>query len=107
VIVNAETREVERRIDLNALARRGPPFGWCRGIEVLDDDHIAVGFSRLRPTKWQQRVAWAKNRMAGGTGDGICPTSIGVFDLKNEKFCWLADLEPAGLNVVFSIHKHR
>jgi hypothetical protein len=106
IIVDAETRQVRRRIDLNTLTEGGPPLGWCRGVEMLDDDHIVVGFSRLRPTKWKERIAWAKNRLTGGKGDGMCPTSIAVFDLRTDRMCWQVDLEPAGMSVLFSIHRH-
>jgi hypothetical protein len=71
---------------------------------MIDDDHAVVGFSRLRPTRWKQNVQWAKHRLAGGNGLGLLPTRIALFNLRTEKFCWDVDLEPAGVNVVFSIH---
>jgi hypothetical protein len=103
VVVDAGSKTVRRRFDLNAIAGGGTPLGWCRGIEVLDDDHVVVGFSRLRPTKWKENVQWVKHRL-GGDGTGLRPTRIALFDLRHEKICWDVDLEPAGMNVVFSIH---
>jgi hypothetical protein len=104
IIVDAVTMEVKRRLDLNAIAGGDPPLGWCRGIEMLDEDHAVVGFSRLRPTRWKQNIQWAKHRLGAGSGRGLSPTRIAMFDLKQEKMCWDIDLEPAGMNVVFSIH---
>jgi hypothetical protein len=103
VVVDTDARAVRRRYDLNAIAGGGPPLGWCRGLEVLDDDHVVVAFSRLRPTKWKQNVAWVKHRL-GGRGQDLRPTRLAMFDLKRERLCWELDLEPAGMNVVFSVH---
>jgi hypothetical protein len=104
VIVDALERTVRRRVDLNKVVDEGRPLGWCRGIEVLDDDHVIVAFSRLRPTKWRQNVRWAKSRL-GGSGRGLLPTRLVMVDLRRERSCWEANLEPAGLNAVFSVHR--
>jgi hypothetical protein len=104
VVVDAATREVRRRSDLNAITGGRTPLGWMRGIEVLDDDHVVVGFSRLRPTKWKQNVRWVKHQL-GGDGSDLLPTRIAMFDLRRGKLCWELNLEPAGMNVVFSVHR--
>ena len=88
---------------MNKIVGDGPPLGWCRGIELLDDRHAVVGFSRLRPTKWEQNLRWVK-RQLGGKGTGLLPTRIALVDLSAERFVWEVDLEPGGLNAVFSIH---
>jgi hypothetical protein len=103
VVVDRVAKAVRRRYDLNAIAGGGPPLGWCRGLEALDDDHVVVAFSRLRPTKWKQNVNWVKHKL-GGAGSDLRPTRLAMFDLKRERLCWDIDLEPAGLNVVFSVH---
>lgn len=103
VIVDAGTKEVRRRVDLSRLDGATASPGWCRGIEVLDEEHVIVGFSRLRPTRWRQNVRWVKHRL-GGSGAGLAPTRIAMFDLKRERLCWEVDLEPAGMNAVFSVH---
>lgn len=103
VIADVETQRVERVIDLNAIGDSDRPLGWCRGLAVLDEDHVAVGFSRLRPTKFRENVRWLKHKL-GGSGMGLAPTRIAVFDLKHGKLCWERDLEPAGMNIVFSVH---
>jgi len=104
VIVDLAERVVRRRIDLNKVASDGPPLGWCRGIELLDDRHAVVGFSRLRPTKWRQNVRWVK-RQLGGSGAGLLPTRLAVVDLQTETLVREVDLESGGMNVVFSIHR--
>jgi hypothetical protein len=104
IVVDGATKRVCRRFDLNAIAGGRTPLGWCRGIEVLDGDLVVVGFSRLRPTKWKENVQWVKHRL-GGHGIGPLPTRIAMFDLKEKQLCWEVDLESAGMNVVFSIHR--
>jgi hypothetical protein len=103
IVVDAGTQQVRERHDLNAIAGGETPLGWCRGIEVLDDDHVVVGFSRFRRTKWKQKVQWVKHRL-GGDGSDLLPTRIVLFDLRRQRVCWEVDLEPVGMNVVFSIH---
>lgn len=101
VVVDGKTREVVGRYDLNRISGADSTIGWCRGIEVMDDDHVVVGFSRLRPTKWKKNIEWVVDRVGVKK---VYPTRIAMFDLRNEKLCWEVDLEPAGVNVVFSIH---
>lgn len=104
VVVDVATRSVESRHDLHRIVGGGPPLGWCRGIEVLDDGMVVVGFSRLRPTKWTENVRWVKHKL-GGKGADLRPTRIALFDLKAGRMVWEIDLEPAGMNVVFSVHR--
>ena len=66
-------------------------------------DHIVVGFSRLRPTKWKQNIRWVKSQL-GGENEDVLPTRIAMFDLSRGRTCWEVDLEAAGMNAVFSIH---
>jgi hypothetical protein len=88
-------------VDLNQIAGGGAS-GWCRGLEVLDEDRVVVAFSRLRPTKWRENVRWAKRRL-GSRGVGLLPTRLAMVDLRTERF-WEANLEPVGLYAVFSVH---
>ena len=105
ITLDRPSMTVRRTTDLNRIAGRGPesPLGWCRGIEVIDPDRVVVGFSRLRPTKWKEKVNWVKHKL-GGSGVGLAPTRIAGFDLAAEKLLWEIDLEPVGMNVIFSIH---
>lgn len=106
VVVDGPSATVADRVDLNDVVGEGPPLGWCRGIEVLDDRHVVVGFSRLRPTRWQENLRWVKHRL-GGDGGGLLPTRIAMFDLVDRRLCWEIDLEPYDMNVVFSVHEAR
>lgn len=101
VIVDANELVVRRRIDMNRAGE--PPLGWCRGIEVIDDHHVVVAFSRLRPTKWEHNVRWVKRRL-GGRGVGLLPTRLAMVELTTERIVWESDLEEGGMNVVFSVH---
>lgn len=103
VEVDTNKRQIRRTVDLTRFFSHDIPLGWCRGLEVLDDEHIAVGFSRLRPTRWRENILWLKHRF-GGEGWGIMPTRVVTFDLRREKVCEEWPLEAADLNVIFSIH---
>lgn len=102
--VDWDEKRVIRRLGLREIIDTRSPLGWCRGIEFLDDDHIVVAFSRLRPTKWQENIRWAKRRL-GGSGHGLRPTRLVMIDLKRGHLCWEVDVEPAGMNAIFSVHK--
>ena len=105
VEVDAGEKAVRRHHDLNRLVDGGPTLGWCRGLEVLDEDHVVVGFSRLRPTKWKENVRWVKHRLGGGGGSDLLPTRLMMFDLAKRRVCWEANLEEAGVNSLFSVHR--
>ncbi len=103
VVVDVHSKTVVERHDLHAIGGGGPPLGWCRGLEVLDDDLVVVGFSRLRPTKWEENVRWVKHKL-GGSGADLRATRLVLYDLAKARLIWEIDLEPAGMNVVFSVH---
>ncbi len=65
---------------------------------------MAVGFSRLRPTKWDENVKWLKHQL-GGDGESLLPTRISVFNLTTEELVEEYILEDIGLNAVFSMHR--
>lgn len=96
-IVNASTLAVERVIDLNQMHSGEMLLGWCRGI-LVDGDHLWVGFSRIRPTKWRENVGWVMRGFKNAL-----PTHIACYDLSREECVTEIDLEPMGLNVVYSI----
>lgn len=105
--VDLEEGRVVRRWDLREIAGVDRPLGWCRGLAFLSDDAddatVAVGFSRLRPTRWEENVRRLK-RWLGARGWGAMPTRVGVFDLSDRTLLGEFDLEPAGLNAIFSLH---
>lgn len=104
VIVDASSGQQRDMIDLNALSPQGGALGWCRGLEVLDADTVLVGFSRLRPTRFRQNLRWVKHQLGLGK-TALLPTRAALYDLKGRRLLWQVDLEQAGLNAVFSLHR--
>ena len=100
VIANRKTLRVEETINLNAMNHQsGQVLGWCRGVLPLDERWVWVGFTRVRPTKLVENVAWIKN--AGS--DRHKPTHLALYDLTRKRCEQEIDLEPFGVGVVFSI----
>jgi len=95
------TGQVERLVDLNELSPTNDALGWCRGLEVIDDDLVVVGFSRLRPTQWQRNLSWLRK----GVGrPGVLPARVALYDLARPALHWEHIVESSGLDAVFSIH---
>lgn len=97
LVANPQTLRVEQTIDLNAMSAQDTVLGWCRGI-LLDGGRAWIGFSRIRPTKFREAVSWVRQ----GFQQSL-PTRIDYFDLENKRKLAEIDLEPYGLNAVFSI----
>jgi len=99
VVANTETLKVEQTIDLNAFhddpART---LGWCRGLLPLDEDRIWIGFTRVRPTKFIENVAWIKHGASRHK-----PSHIALYDLKHARCEQEIELEAHGIGVVFSL----
>lgn len=96
-VVNATTLTVERVIDLNQMHSNESLQGWCRGI-LVDGGKLWVGFSRIRPTKWRENVTWVMRGFKNAQ-----PTHIACYDLAKSECVAEIDLEPMGLNAVYSI----
>ena len=96
-VANASTLMLERTINLNQMHPDESVLGWCRGI-LVDEDRLWVGFSRIRPTKWRENVGWVMR----GFKDAR-PTHIACYDLSKNECVAEIDLEPMGLNAVYSI----
>jgi hypothetical protein len=85
------------------------PLGWCRGLRVLDEDRVIVGFSRLRPTPFVEKISWVKRklhenlRLGSDSGWPLFPTRIACIDLSRKKILWETHVERYGMNAVFSI----
>ena len=97
VIVDAATLQIAEAVDLNRLHGDDRVLGWCRGIHV-DGTMMWVGFSRLRPTKFRENVSWVARGFKA-----LQPTHLGLYDLATRQCLAEIDLEPHGLNAVFSI----
>jgi hypothetical protein len=113
VVVDAATLAVARIFDLQEAGTAEGLLGWCRGIAVIDSDTAIVGFSRLRPTRRSEYIAWTKRRMNQLVLNGqdrwtSLATRIACVDLRLRRTIWEMNLEEFGLNAVFSIHiSHR
>ena len=99
VIANRKTLQAEETIDLNAMSgQSGQNLGWCRGLLPVDDRWLWVGFTRVRPTKFVENVAWIRNGNSRHK-----PSHIALYDLKLRKCEQEIELEPHGIGVVFSL----
>ena len=92
--------------DLNQA--RGPykdrPLGWCRGILPLGNE-VWVGFSRIRYTALRHNIDWIRHGFRNIDRLPPAPTRVARYDLGKNALVDELDLEPAGMNTVFSIHK--
>lgn len=104
LVADLRTLEVQRRIDLNQLNSSETALGWCRGVEITSCGRLLVGFSRLRPTKFRENLQWLKRQLRVGEV-GRQPNRVAVYGLDGSSLLSEIDLEPWGMDVVFSIHE--
>lgn len=104
VLVDATTRKTAKVVNLNGISDGDWALGWCRGLWVLDERHVIVGFSRLRPTQLRENVRWARYGLGLRETKGNLPTRIVCYDIIDSRELWEIDLEPLGMNAIFSIH---
>jgi len=102
VHVDRDSLQVSAVHDLSRMMPGLRKPGWCRGLHVLDERHALVGFTRMRPTKWQSNVNWLK------LNELTClyrmPARVALFDLVAGRVLWDLPLQEFGLTTVFSIH---
>jgi hypothetical protein len=103
VIADLVTGKTIRTHDFNAMSDSDRILGWCRGLHVLDENRVVVGFSRLRPSKFRENVQWVKFQLGLRVNPGKLGTRIACYDLRNETLEWDFDLEAHGMNAIFSI----
>ena len=96
----------KRDFDLNSLMEPDDdrPLGWCRGLHSEDGETAWVGFSRLRRTKLRQNLSWVRHGLRQDFFQKRLPSRIALYDLERLAQLRQIDLEPAGLNAIFSIH---
>lgn len=100
VIVDAQTFEVQRVIDLNKIDNSGNAnLGWCRGLGLLDERYAWIGFTRIRQTRFKENVRWVKRFIKGEEK----PTRIALYDLVEKRKLLEVNLEPHGMHVIFGI----
>ncbi len=104
VVVNAQTLETERVVELNQIDNADHSIlGWCRGLLVLDESHVWVGFTRLRTTRFKENVKWVKDLIKGPEK----PSHIALYDISARKRLAEIDLEPYDMHMVFGILSNR
>jgi len=101
VVARPDRGEIRARYDLNAM-EPGParPLGWCRGIRV-EPDRTLLCFSRLRPTKLKQNLAWLRKPL--GKQPEPHPTRVCAYDLPAGRKLQTWTLEGVGISSIFSI----
>jgi hypothetical protein len=90
--------------DLNKMDKRLKTLGWCRGLHVIDERKVIVGFSRLRHTKFEANLDWLKGLKKNIGLLSTLPCRIACYDLENKNLVWEFELEPHDMSAVFSIH---
>ena len=103
VIADPEGVAKSEIFDLNQMTGSCPPLGWCRGIKIIDKREVVVGFSRLRPTKWQMGASILKSSIGISRTELPRPTRLACYDLMNKRLRWEFNLENHGMSAVFSI----
>ena len=100
VMVDPKSLQVVNAIDLKTIDNEGgTALGFCRGVLPLDQGRAWVGFTRLRQTKFKEKVAWVKQ----GLREHRRPTHVALYDLAAKKCLKEINLEEYGMNAVFSI----
>lgn len=102
LLANRKTLQVEKTFDLTEMGGpAGQILGWCRGLLPIDQRLVWVGFTRVRPTKFRENLAWAKN---GSSYPRLQrPTRLSLYDLERGTCLDEIALEPHGIGVVFSL----
>ena len=99
VIANSKNLQVERTIDLNQMSHTpGEVLGWCRGVLPLDERWLWAGFTKIRPTKLVENLAWIKN---GRPQDRA--SHVALYDLEHKKCELEIETTSHGVGVVFSL----
>jgi hypothetical protein len=96
-VANSSTLMIEKTINLSEMHPDDTLLGWCRSLFV-DRGKLWVGFSRIRPTKWRENVTWLMRGFKS-----VKPTHIACYDLAKRECIVEVDLEPMGLNAIYSI----
>jgi hypothetical protein len=100
-IANRHTLQVDQIIDLKPIDGQQSLLGWCRGLLPVDEHNIWVAFTRVRKTNLQENILWVKSVLHDGMGEK--PTHISLYDLSKKRSLAEFDMEPHGLNIIFSI----
>jgi hypothetical protein len=100
-LANSATLSIDRVIDFKAMHDQNALLGWCRGVLPVDEERLWVGFSRVRKTRFQDNVLWVKRVFKEGMTEK--PTHISLYDIGQERCLQEFNLEPHGVNTIYSI----
>jgi hypothetical protein len=101
VVANRRTLQVEEVFDLNTIDnKRQLVLGWCRGVAVMEKEKLWVGFTRVRSTRFKENLVWAKQ----GFQNRRKASHIALYDLAKKECLEEIEVEPYGVDVLFSIH---
>jgi len=101
VVANRHTLQVEEVFDFNSIDNENHlVLGWCRGVAVMEKNKVWIGFTRIRLTRFKENLIWAKQ----GFETRKKATHIALYDLAAKKCLDEIDVEPYGVDVLFSIH---
>jgi hypothetical protein len=105
VCFDAATRQRLAAHDLTRFSGAPGALGWCRGLHLVSEGLAMVGFSRVRHTTITKNLRWLKQITGLSKAPAIpASTRVVAFDLARGAPVWELDLEPFGMNAVFSIH---
>ena len=100
ILVDQKSLQIVEVIDLKMIdGGDGDLLGWCRGLWVVDERYVWVGFTRVRKTKFMENVNWVKH---AGKDQGR-PARIALYDIAAKTCVEEIDLEKYGVNVVFNM----
>jgi hypothetical protein len=98
VIADPNSTQVVRVIDLNKIDNpEGHVLGWCRGLLPLSDSLVWVAFSRLRKTKFKEKINWAVGSKLRR------PSRIALYDIAAGRCLREIELSSRGMDLVFSV----
>ncbi|HLI31015.1 MAG TPA: hypothetical protein VKV79_07960 [Terriglobia bacterium] len=100
VAANPDTLRVDRVIDLKTIDNpNNALLGFCRGIFIEDEKKFWIGFTRVRQTKWKEKVAWIKRTLIAAQK----PTHLALYDIERQRLLKEINLENFGMNAVFNM----
>jgi hypothetical protein len=104
-IVRADMNTLKTKdvFNIDVLDNSGYNLGWCRSLCLAGQDKYIVGFSRLRPSKYDSYTRWIKKKISKDIYAGNLPTRIVGFNAAQNIIDYEINLEEYGLNCIFSI----
>ncbi|MFT6284923.1 MAG: outer membrane protein assembly factor BamB [Arenicella sp.] len=100
VIADPDSREIVEQIDLLSYLK-SEKLGWARGISISKEGIAYIGFSRIRRTKMQDKLAWlAKGQISKMK---FIPACVLAFDLNERKILAQYDIPFAELDAIYGI----